>query len=214
MTRRQWPPMMAALVLIPILAGCAGQADSPQTAASAARPPRRSAATVSTTTTPTPSKTPSASKTPGPAVSVADARGVEVSTVPDWITDADQQLAARFVILANTPDGRVDESATSAWRRAAALATPKLAADMTSGRAPLGGEFAQVRAKKGWMSVSIDNVMGGAQAPGASAGSGPIPILFTQAIHVGNQVTRDQTVQEWDVTVTGGRVADFDVKEI
>lgn len=211
MTRRQWLPMMVLAAVGSVVTGCGGPADSAQPAAPAsAATPARSVSSVVVTAAPTPGRASGRSAAASPT---AEARGAGISTIPDWITDADQQVAARFVILANTPDGQIDESATGAWARAARLATPKLAADMKSGRAPMGGDFAQVKAKKGWMSVSIQNVLGGAQAPGASAGTGPIPILFTQSTHIGDTVTRDQTVQEWDVTVTGGKVADFDAKE-
>lgn len=205
--RAQWRPLIVFVAAGSLLAGCACQADTARPAPSTPAGSRTRATLAASAEASSPSGT------PGASAGTADARGVEISTVPDWITDADQQVAARFVILANTPDGQVDESAAAAWRRAAGLATPELAADMRSGRVPMGGAFAQVKAKRGWMSVSIENVLGGAQAPGASAGPGPIPILFTQSVHVGDKVTRDQTVQEWDVTVTGGKVSNFDAKE-
>lgn len=159
-------------------------------------------------THPAPAARTTPSSSPSPAVT--QARGVDVSDVPDGL-GADERLAARFVILANTSDAAIDQTATAAWSRAAALATPELADQIRTSRQPAGAGWQTVRAKKGWVSVQITNVLDGhPQAPGAPAVSGtPIVVLFQQTYHTGSTASRDTNTQQWNVTVTDGKVSNF-----
>lgn len=161
-------------------------------------------------THPGPAARPSATPTPHP--SATQARGLDVSEVPDGLA-ADEQVAARFVIVANTPDAAIDQTAGAAWSRAAALATGTLAAQLRTAPQPAGAGWQTIRAKKGWVSVQVTNVLGShPQAPGAPSAAGtPIVVLFQQTYHTGSSVTRDTDTQQWNVTVTGGKVSHFDM---
>jgi hypothetical protein len=136
--------------------------------------------------------------------------------MPDGLSQT-ARIAATFVSTANSPDSRTDHTPGDAWRRAAPLATPKLAARLATPHRGSGGgmSWSTLAAHDGWVSVSIINVDGDGDqdaAPTATASrsaDGVYAVTFQLVNHTGDSSTTDPITHEWDVTMTHGRVSDF-----
>lgn len=161
----------------------------------------------------------SASTTSSPASAAATqtvARGASSSTIPSWATDPLAETAAQFIIIAATPDSRLDPEPTHAWRRATTMCTKQLAQQIATQRDPYGGTWwQQLRQHDGWVAIVITNILGDqAQAPEASSASptASITVMFTRDYHRAAQLPQhDRQVHTWTLTLdtTTHRITDF-----
>lgn len=151
-TRRRRLAVAAAVVAASTVTGCASSPVGVTTTVPSTATTQGPAATSSTPagTGATPSSSDPTGATPGAPVrgGAPDPDGVDRSS-PDSVGEA-------FVQLAWTSDTRADRSPTDATARAAALATPELAADLRQdgGRRP-SGDWTTWTTRKAWTQVTL-----------------------------------------------------------
>lgn len=158
---------------------------------------------------------------PDPAVAVStpppSSRGVAATVIPSWVGAGPARRAVEFVVAAATPDVRVDEVPSGAWRRAVSMMTPALVAELEAGSAlgQLSG-WGRLQRLDGWVSVEFGNVIGDEPqaAPGPEDSPAPtaegveVEVVFTRIIHVeGQRDVREREPLVWRVRVVEDRVA-------
>jgi lipoprotein len=140
-------------------------------------------------------------------------RGLEESYLPHWIEKPEEELAANFVRYANTPDARLDEKPTQAWRRASMYCTPDLEKEIQNQKDKFGDEqWKKLLANDGYISVEITNIDGAAQqAEGETTEKSEITleVMFRRIYHQNDKETHEQTINTWSVTVTDGKISEF-----
>ena len=145
--------------------------------------------------------------------SAIGSRGLEESYLPHWIEKPEEELAANLVRHANTPDSRLDEKPTQAWRRASMYCTPELKKEIQNQKDKFGDEqWKELLANDGYISVEITNIDGAtSQAEGETAAKSGIilEVMFRRTYHQNGKKTHDQTINTWSVTVADGKVSEF-----
>lgn len=160
------------------------------------------------------------STTPSATPSTIIARGLKGSTVPPWAGSPTLQVAARFVLVASTPDARLDPTPIHAWRRAASekvVCAPALAHQIQTQRDGGAGQWWHdtMLPNDGWVSITITNILGDEpQATGdpttpQSKGPVAIDVIFTRDYHTTHGIQHDKQLHTWTLTVTDGKVTDF-----
>lgn len=200
----------AALAVL-LLTGCGGSTPVPPPPA----PVPASSPAPNQQPAMTPSTRPEGAPTASPAGPSDVARGVMATKLPEFVSGTTpERIAFEFVRRAATPDARLDPTPTSSWARAGFWCTPELASELKTQKNPAGGQWwtSSMRPNDGWVSLEVTNIEGQqAQAPGAdSAQGGDLIVRFYELYHrADGTVERNMIVQEWNVTLAGGKVAAF-----
>ncbi len=183
-----------ASIVVFSLASCTPQKPVPT-------PPTPNVATSSATPSPTPEK---------------QSRGMDGARLPAWIVTDQGLVAAEFVQIATSPDARLEERPTNAWRRATKLCAPELAKEIQNQKDLYGpGWWQELYEHDGYVSVAITNIHGETPqsvgdptlAPGEDA---EFKVYFQRTYHrADRRPVKDLKYYVWDVTVKKGKVTEF-----
>ncbi len=184
----RYTKILATLAVLAIMTACDGQQAEPGK--------QETSETVPSTTSP-----------------AAKSRGLEVSYLPHWIEKPEEELAAEFVRHANTPDSRLEEKPTQAWRRASVYCTPELREEIQNQKDKFGDkQWKELLANDGYISIEITNINGATQqAEGETTAKSEITleVMFRRIYHQNEKETHDQTINVWSVTINDGKVSEF-----
>lgn len=154
--------------------------------------------------------------TPQPSEPPSQARG-QNEPLPDWAASTAEQTAGRFVIIAASPDVRLDATPEDAWARAAATwGTPELHQEVTEQKPlqPSAWWADTMVPSDGWVKVTVSNIESGEQpqAVGASPEeAGQVEVIVTREFIRNGQTEPQAGTKTWTVQLTddGGAVETF-----
>lgn len=205
MTHRILVPLLTAALFV---TGC-GHHDADTTDEDPETP------TPSVSSSPTPTPTPSAI----PRVKKARPRGLDKATYPvknPASMSVPDKVMARFVVMANSPDTRVDNAPEDRWRAALNVCTKDstVLGDLDSARGVSTQEWwNDARRHDGWVSVNISHIVAEeAQSPDDEAPGNVWRVMFTTTLHRDDGTITEKDPHIWIVeTATSNYLSITDV---